>query len=37
LTGLLDLHAWQQKIPGLRVLVHDEPLHPRDSAAQFGS
>jgi hypothetical protein len=29
LTGLLDLHAWQQKIPGLRVLVRDEPLHPR--------
>ena len=29
LTGLLDLDAWQQKIPGLRVLVRDEPLHPR--------
>ena len=29
LTGLLDLQAWQQKIPGLRVLVRDEPLHPR--------
>jgi hypothetical protein len=29
LTGLLDLKAWQQKIPGLRVLVRDEPLHPR--------
>lgn len=29
LTGLLDLQAWQQQIPGLRVLVRDEPLHPR--------
>jgi hypothetical protein len=29
LTGLLDLEGWQQKIPGLRVLVRDEPLHPR--------
>jgi hypothetical protein len=29
LTGLLDLGGWQQKIPGLRVLVRDEPLHPR--------
>jgi DDE family transposase len=29
LSGLLDLKAWQQKIPGLRVLVRDEPLHPR--------
>ncbi|MBV9919585.1 MAG: hypothetical protein JOY78_01850 [Pseudonocardia sp.] len=29
LTGLLDLDGWQQKIPGLRVLVRDEPLHPR--------
>ena len=29
LSGLLDLHAWQQTIPGLRVLVRDEPLHPR--------
>jgi Transposase DDE domain group 1 len=29
LTGLLDLQGWQQKIPGLRVLVRDEPLHPR--------
>jgi DDE family transposase len=29
LSGLLDLDGWQQKIPGLRVLVRDEPLHPR--------
>jgi hypothetical protein len=29
LTGLLDLDGWQQKIPGLRVLVRNEPLHPR--------
>ncbi len=29
LTGLLDLKAWEEKIPGLRVLVRDEPLHPR--------
>ena len=29
LTGLLDLGGWQEKIPGLRVLVRDEPLHPR--------
>ncbi len=27
-TGLLDLDSWQ-KIPGLRVLVRDEPPHPR--------
>ncbi|TFV57749.1 IS1380 family transposase [Geodermatophilus sp. DF01-2] len=29
LTGLLDLGGWQAKIPGLRVLVRSEPLHPR--------
>jgi hypothetical protein len=29
LTGLLDLDSWRQKIPGLRILVRDEPLHPR--------
>ena len=29
LTGLLDLGGWHQKIPGLRVIVRDEPLHPR--------
>ena len=29
LTGLLDLGSWQVKIPGLRILVRSEPLHPR--------
>jgi len=29
LTGLLDLSAWRQKIPGLRVIVRDEALHPK--------
>lgn len=29
LTGLLDLGSWQQKIPGLQIIVRDEPLHPR--------
>ena len=29
LTGLLDLGAWQEKVPGLRIIVRDEPLHPR--------
>jgi hypothetical protein len=29
LTGLLDLSSWHQKIPGLRILVRDEPLHPK--------
>jgi Transposase DDE domain group 1 len=29
LTGLLDLGAWQKKIPGLRIIARDEPLHPR--------
>jgi hypothetical protein len=29
LTGLLDLGTWQQQIPGLRVLVRSEALHPR--------
>ena len=29
LTGLLDLDAWQEKVPGLRIIVRDEPLHPR--------
>ncbi|MGH3834011.1 MAG: IS1380 family transposase [Pseudonocardiaceae bacterium] len=27
LTGLLDLSGWN--IPGLRIIVRDEPLHPR--------
>jgi Transposase DDE domain group 1 len=29
LTGLPDLDAWTGKIPGLRILVREEPLHPR--------
>jgi hypothetical protein len=29
LTGLLSLDAWTGKIPGLRILVREEPLHPR--------
>jgi hypothetical protein len=29
LTGLLNLDAWTAKVPGLRVLVREEPLHPR--------
>jgi hypothetical protein len=29
LTGLLDLDAWTGKVPGLRILVREEPLHPR--------
>ena len=29
LTGLLDLGSWHKKIPGLRIIVRDEPLHPR--------
>jgi hypothetical protein len=29
LTGLLDLDDWQQHIPGLRIVVRSEPLHPR--------
>ncbi len=29
LTGLLDLGGWTEKIPGLRILVREEPLHPR--------
>ncbi|MGI9000705.1 MAG: transposase [Pseudonocardia sp.] len=29
LTGLLDLRSWHDTIPGLRILVRDEPLHPR--------
>ena len=29
LTGLPDLGAWTEKIPGLRILVREEPLHPR--------
>ena len=29
LTGLLHLDRWTGKIPGLRILVREEPLHPR--------
>jgi len=29
LTGLLNLDAWTAKVPGLRILVREEPLHPR--------
>jgi hypothetical protein len=29
LTGLLDLGSWHKKIPDLRIIVRDEPLHPR--------
>ncbi len=28
LTSLLDLGRWHTKIPGLRIIVRDEPLHP---------
>ena len=28
MTGLLDLSEWTEKIPGLRILARDEPLHP---------
>jgi hypothetical protein len=29
LTGLLDLGRWHAEIPDLRIIVRDEPLHPR--------
>jgi hypothetical protein len=29
ITGLLDVWEWAGKIPGLRIIVRDEPLHPR--------
>ncbi len=29
ITGLLGLQEWTEKIPGLRIIVRDEPLHPR--------
>ncbi|MCU1497905.1 MAG: transposase [Acidimicrobiales bacterium] len=29
LTGLLDLGRWHDKISDLRIIVRDEPLHPR--------
>jgi len=28
-TGLLDLGGWHDRIPWLRVIARDEPLHPR--------
>jgi Transposase DDE domain group 1 len=28
-SALLDLSRWAQQIPGLRILVRNEPLHPR--------
>ncbi len=29
ITGLLDLAAWHEKIPNLRIIARDEPLHPK--------
>lgn len=29
ITGLLDLTEWTEKIPGLRIIARDEPLHPK--------
>ena len=29
LTGLLQDSGWTQATPGIRVIVRDEPLHPR--------
>jgi hypothetical protein len=29
ITGLLDLSGWTGKIPGLRIIARDEPLHPK--------
>ena len=29
ITGLLDLQEWTGKIPGLRIILRDEPPHPR--------
>ena len=29
ITGLLDLSEWHAKIPGLRIIARDEPLHPK--------
>jgi hypothetical protein len=29
ITGLLDLSEWIEKIPGLRIIARDEPLHPK--------
>ena len=29
ITGLLDLSEWTEKVPGLRIIARDEPLHPK--------
>ena len=29
ITGLIDLSEWTPKIPGLRIIARDEPLHPK--------
>jgi hypothetical protein len=29
ITGLLDLSKWTAKVPGLRIIARDEPLHPK--------
>jgi hypothetical protein len=29
ITGLLDLSEWTEKIPGMRIMARDEPLHPK--------
>jgi hypothetical protein len=29
ITGLLDLSQWTEKIPGLRIIARDAPLHPK--------
>ena len=29
ITGLLDLSEWTEKIPNLRIIARDEPLHPK--------
>jgi hypothetical protein len=29
ITGLLDLSEWTAKIPDLRIIARDEPLHPK--------
>jgi hypothetical protein len=31
ITGLLDLSEWTDKIPNLRIIARDEPLHPKYS------
>lgn len=29
ITGLLDLSEWTEKVPGLRIIARDEPLHAK--------